>query len=252
MKTIITLTLTLFAFLSYSQQQLEFNQVKLVSSEQTVPTDKVWKVESTLSAKSRDLVPYYIFINEDTVYVNDFIQGDKYWAGIASIEVDLRKTITTTGCTNNNIFYLDVLGFENDLPFSRSLSSGSISRDAASTSFQNVITLNPQTPMAQFELTSLRLRVSRRWFAHELKLTVNYINGTSQSHVYGGSTSTGCNSSPHTLYEIGDANGGYQIPNRSKETFFQKANFPYWLPEGTKLEAGQNVRAISVIEFNIL
>ena len=43
------LTLSFFLVLCsllYSQGNLQFNQVKLVSTVETVPTDKVWKVES--------------------------------------------------------------------------------------------------------------------------------------------------------------------------------------------------------------
>lgn len=51
MKTIITLTLTLFTLLSYSQQQLEFNEVKIVSNLETVPAGKAWKIISVLVPK---------------------------------------------------------------------------------------------------------------------------------------------------------------------------------------------------------
>jgi hypothetical protein len=46
---ILILILALFSTLGsqlYSQGNLQFNQVKLVSTVETVPTDKVWKVES--------------------------------------------------------------------------------------------------------------------------------------------------------------------------------------------------------------
>lgn len=46
MKIILIATLTFFSFVSFSQGNLQFNQVKLVSTQETVPTGKVWKVES--------------------------------------------------------------------------------------------------------------------------------------------------------------------------------------------------------------
>ena len=52
MKNIITSAFLLLLFTSFgiaqSGNQLEFNQVILVSSTQTVPANKVWKVESAL------------------------------------------------------------------------------------------------------------------------------------------------------------------------------------------------------------
>lgn len=44
MKTLIALFFSLFVVLAYSQQQLEFNQVRLVSTQETVPANKVWKL----------------------------------------------------------------------------------------------------------------------------------------------------------------------------------------------------------------
>lgn len=44
---------TVFSFSAAEAQSLEFNQVKLVSSQETVPAGKVWKVESVLSPEVR-------------------------------------------------------------------------------------------------------------------------------------------------------------------------------------------------------
>ncbi len=48
MKKIITIAMLLFSLASYAQGNLQFNQVKLVSTAQTVPVGKVWKVESMI------------------------------------------------------------------------------------------------------------------------------------------------------------------------------------------------------------
>lgn len=76
MKTTFTILLALLAVTSFSQKQLEFNQVKLVSSEETVPTDKVWKVVSALSSNglhannnSTSEVTSTIIINNNSVVI---------------------------------------------------------------------------------------------------------------------------------------------------------------------------------------
>lgn len=47
MKTIITILFSLLVLNSFSQNQLEFNQVKIIDNTQdVVPADKVWKVTS--------------------------------------------------------------------------------------------------------------------------------------------------------------------------------------------------------------
>ncbi len=46
MKKFTLILLLLITISSFSQGNLQFNQVKLVSTQETVPTGKVWKVES--------------------------------------------------------------------------------------------------------------------------------------------------------------------------------------------------------------
>jgi hypothetical protein len=48
MKKIITIAMLLFSVATYAQGNLQFNQVKLISTVQTVPVGKVWKVESMI------------------------------------------------------------------------------------------------------------------------------------------------------------------------------------------------------------
>jgi hypothetical protein len=46
MKTLFFLIILLLPSIAFSQGNLQFNQVKLVSTQETVPAGKVWKVES--------------------------------------------------------------------------------------------------------------------------------------------------------------------------------------------------------------
>ena len=48
MKTLLFFISMFFASMSFSQGNLQFNQVKLVSAEETVPAGKVWKVENVI------------------------------------------------------------------------------------------------------------------------------------------------------------------------------------------------------------
>jgi len=248
MRTFIILLLLLgFSKALFAQNTLEFNQVKLVSDLETVPEQKVWKVESAFPSVSQDFHPHYILVNGAPVYLSEFNTGDTYWSRIESIELDLRKT-TTTACANSNTFVLAMSGFENDFPFSVSRSADR-SKDAISTTFENIITFSPQTSGAILELTSIELRVSaQNWRPFELRLKVNYIDGFSQSYLYSSSTSNFCGSGGATYY-IGSASGPFLVPYRAKETFHYSAKLPLWLPPGATLETGHNIGAISVIEF---
>lgn len=58
MKILISSMLILFTLTGYSQQQLEFNQVKLVTTSDTVPTDKVWKVVSVIYDVPHTIAPF--------------------------------------------------------------------------------------------------------------------------------------------------------------------------------------------------
>ena len=48
MKTIVYLITFIFSSIGFSQGNLQFNQVKLVSIQETVPAGKVWKVENAI------------------------------------------------------------------------------------------------------------------------------------------------------------------------------------------------------------
>ena len=76
MKIIIISILTLISTVTFSQGNLQFNQVKLVSSQETVPVGKVWKVESVCySAGPTIFIQSYIYasmsyaINGNVLYI---------------------------------------------------------------------------------------------------------------------------------------------------------------------------------------
>jgi len=53
LKCIFSLVLFFYVSTVFSQGNLQFNQVKLVTTQETVPAGKVWKVESALSGEER-------------------------------------------------------------------------------------------------------------------------------------------------------------------------------------------------------
>ena len=70
MKKLLMICLMLNSFFGISQGNLEFNQVKLVSTIETVPVGKLWKIESITYAlgtpyfgNSTSAIQYYIQIN---------------------------------------------------------------------------------------------------------------------------------------------------------------------------------------------
>ena len=90
MNTILAILLTLFAVTSFSQKQLEFNQVKLVTASETVPADKVWKVVSVAASSDLSIFSTFlgntnatqtsstqIIINGDVTYMQQFLR----WTG---------------------------------------------------------------------------------------------------------------------------------------------------------------------------
>lgn len=246
---ILSCSILLVSGVLSAQSNLQFNQVKLVSAEETVPDGKVWKLESAMPSEARDFLPHSILVDGEPVYLSSFNTGDTYWSRIASIELDIRKTASTP-CGNSATFQFQLTGFENDFPFSANRSA-SRTKDAVGTVFENLITYTPQTPGAVIELTSVYLYISAQaWRPFELRLTVNYIDGFSQSYTYASATSEFCGTGSATYY-IGSSASPFQVPYRSKETYYMPAKFPMWLPEGTTLEAGYNVRAVSVIEFDV-
>jgi len=52
-RVLFSLILFFVAFLVNAQGNLQFNQVKLVTTLETVPAGKVWKVESALTGEER-------------------------------------------------------------------------------------------------------------------------------------------------------------------------------------------------------
>ena len=69
MKKTLLFLITLFSFSQLLAQNLEFSQVKLVSTQETVPTDKVWKVTNVMPSTTAYNGSVDIKVNGNTVRV---------------------------------------------------------------------------------------------------------------------------------------------------------------------------------------
>ena len=133
MKHLFTLCLTLFLVTCFSQGNLQFNQVKLVSTQETVPAGKVWRVDSyayngggafagTLSAQysmdgsntysSLNLIGSYIINGQTNQIPISFSRGSVN--GLVSVELNLFPFWLPTGSTlaaGTNLRHLSVVEF---------------------------------------------------------------------------------------------------------------------------------------------
>jgi len=102
-------------------QNLQFNQVKLVTNLETVPTGKVWKIESVLgdvlssSCSTQPMHRISINGNPITVSVNSDIGFNTYcngWSGIVSVTtLPIWLPAGSTLAINSNVFSISVIEF---------------------------------------------------------------------------------------------------------------------------------------------
>ena len=117
------LYLLIFMLLSHFvfTQNLQFNQVKLVTNLETVPTGKVWKIESVLgdvlssSCSTQPMHRISINGNPITVSVNSDIGFNTYcngWSGIVSVTtLPIWLPAGSTLAINSNVFSISVIEF---------------------------------------------------------------------------------------------------------------------------------------------
>jgi len=120
----------LFLFISlsiWSQGNLQFSQVKLVSSQETVPAGKVWKIENilpgvrpTTTSWGNSTVDFTILINNQTVYyLSSESKGSLYGngqTGISSIAAGIGNSplwipAGTTLSAGTNVLSISVIEF---------------------------------------------------------------------------------------------------------------------------------------------
>lgn len=127
MKRSIIIVFLFLSFRLFSQGNLQFNQVKLVSSVETVPAGKVWKIENilpgvrpTTTSWGNSTLDFIININNQTVYyLSSESKGNLYGngqTGISSISVGIGNSpiwlpAGSTLSAGTNVLSVNVLEF---------------------------------------------------------------------------------------------------------------------------------------------
>jgi len=233
-----------------AQKTLEFNQVLLIgSTPQTVPTGKVWKVESIMSQQAYDYKKgMFIKINGDSIAVHQFYSGAKFWDNISKIVVEGKRDNSTTCTYDYNRVFFSYSGFDGDLPVKNV--NYYYQQNLTSSSYITLFNIVPQSGTS-LSITSWRLSPGYRFTKLSVRVTVFYTNGTSQSLVYS-KLYDDCGGS-NDDWVFGTTQGTeYQVPMKAQDTYFNPPNLPMWLPEGTSLQSFINTKYISVVEFNLV
>lgn len=127
MSRILSFLFLIFTLSIWSQGNLQFNQVKLVSSQETVPAGKVWKIENilpsvrpTTTSWGNATVDFIININNQAVYyLSSESKGNLYGngtTGIAAITAGIGNSplwipAGTLLSAGTNVFSISVIEF---------------------------------------------------------------------------------------------------------------------------------------------
>ncbi len=116
-KYILFLTLLTTSVMGYGQSTLEFSQVKLVTTEETVPTGKVWKVTSVIGAATTTTQNTNSFATSPTMPSDHIILINGNSAAIIS-NIALNTSYSGAGSSSSSQFRIVTVGKETctDLP----------------------------------------------------------------------------------------------------------------------------------------
>jgi len=258
-KSILSLVfISLFGLMSYAQGNLQFNQIKVVTDEETVPTGKVWKVVSAMSASAGTKgEAFTMLVNGQPVYLSYYNSGDRYWDNIMSIQFETRKN-GGAACSNSDLVSMafEYDGYEKDFPFQNRRSAWAYRPNLYPTTWTTMFTVTPQDVSMPMSITAMRLGGAtsvRIPDQVEFRLTVTYNDNSTQSIMYGPYAFSCCGcSGGSTHYFIGSTTALFQMPSTSKDFFYLPTSLPLWLPSGFSLGKGNKISGLSVIEFNII
>ena len=234
----------------FSQGSLQFNQVKLVQALDSVPQNKVWKVESAMLGLSQGIrVSPTFYVNGDTIVLGYDSYNVSRWENVTSVEVQARGQIC------NTVIRMRFLG---------SGSGSAIDQDNSSSPLNN--TYNQFTTVATFTPPSPGNNEIDRWNfwlmavnqtsggPSEYRVVVNLANGAQIVETYNATNSCGCCYSVNNDWRnfVGSSGATSAISRMDRVRPQISTSLPMWLPAGTTLQAGGNVKGLSVIEFNVL
>ena len=248
------------------QGNLQFNQVKLVGDAPlTVPTEKVWKIESAaLSLKDGIRVPPRFIIGTDTIILGNESYTTTNLENVVSISIDYKGS----GCfypVTGIILHLDGVGSGSSI-LSQDITYPNIT--TASVNFmglgtQNLSQFNGNNVISSFYLSlasnSQYTNVgcsggaARGGWNYTFRITFSLSNGN--SIVYSTSSQNSSNCSTCCLGCFTSTQGTMSTITAISETRsrpYVSTEFPIWVPSGTVVKTLSNIAKLSVLEFNVI
>ena len=251
----------LYPYFLYTQNNnLQFNRVLLVDNNlQTVPTGKIWKIESAILSVDAGIRKSPSFqINGNTVVLGYDSYNSSRQENVTSIEIQARKT-NTTACSYNNTVYLRILGSAPSGAIDQTFSK-SFTRSSLSTSFSTIDTWIPSSP-GNNVIDKWQLYTEWRWYSWEYRIIINKANGDNIVYIYGYPYSDpGCSSSSYGYMDHLNGNNNYSsipttltdLPRLDVARPQISTQLPIWVPENTTLKTNENIKYLSIIEFNVI
>ena len=265
MKTIVYLITFIFSSIGFSQGNLQFNQVKLIGdSPQTVPTGKVWKIESApLTVKNGIRVPPTFIMGTDTIVMGYDSYTTTNLENVISVGIEYKGS----GCfypVSSIVLHLDGVGNGSNI-LSQDLSFPNISVGASNYTkigSVNLVQFSSNNIISSFFLSlassSQYTRVgcvntTRGGWNYNFRITFYLANGNSVIYNTSSQNSSNCGACCSNCFS--DEQGIMPTITANSETRSRPATttqFPIWLPSGTAVRTFTNISKLSVIEFNIV
>jgi len=243
----------------FAQGSLQFNQVKLVQALDSVPQNKVWKVESAMLGLSQGIrVSPTFYVNGDTIVLGYDSYNVSRWENVTSVEVEAKGQIS------NAVVRMRFLGSGGGAAIDQDNSSPTLNNTY--NQFSTVATFTPPSPgnneidrwnfWLAFASTSNVCTAS----GTEFRVTVTLANGAQIVEAYNVGSSGNCNFCCWSASAIGQSFKDIVAGSSTTSTISRmdrvrpqiSTSLPMWLPAGTTLQAGGNVKGLSVIEFDVV
>ena len=239
-----------FSLTLNAQGNLQFNQVKLVQAIDSVPQNKVWKLESAVLGISQGIrVSPTFYMNGDTVVLGYDSYNVSRWENVTSVVVQVRGQLC------NTVVRMRFLGSGGGSAIDQDNSSSTLNNTY--NQFTTVATFTPPSPgNNEIDRWNFWLMVANQTSGGnpEFRVVVNLANGAQIVETYNASSTCGCCYSVNNNWAIfvGSTSSTSAIARMDRTRPQISTSLPIWLPAGTTLQAGGNVKALSVIEFNVL
>jgi hypothetical protein len=269
----------LFAGVSFGQGNLQFNQVKLVgSTAETVPSGKVWKIESApLTMKNGTRVPPSFMIGSDTIIMGFDSYTTSILENVVSVKLEWKgnnsfsfsSPITVTGCGfNAGSFSLSSSGSNNVKLLINGVGNGATTFDEV-LSFSNIPSGNSASfisigtkllsTLGNNSLSSWSLEFSPvgnlnndlgsaiyAWgIDYTFRVTFLMANGNSTTYSISKNEFRACSQSGNISIS------GPDVGTQNKSRPQVSTQFPIWIPAGTAVKTLSNIGKLSILEFNV-